>query len=470
MSGYGQDVYGTDPYGLEASLLFFGVDSAVSLGPTTVRVVFNSTVNFLIAPVLNPANYVIGPTLAVHAVIAESPTSVLLTTDPQSAVTYTVTVGDAVNIPDGIHLDPGHNQALFSGFDDISYTAVAISSTRVRLIFNQPMLHEPALTDPSNFAIVTIPGSSLTVSEVILEQSVNTVSLALTLSTPLRSTNYYQITVSNLHAQEGSPVNHPVATFLWVAEPTTVSIPVSDFSGEVQNGLYGIHNGLVFFSPALVTSAANSIIQIDEIDVCTKAYDQYHFPQPIDPIPLYTFGGGVVPTPYPTFLNSAVLWAPFPRLFEARFELGMDKLQDRVPAPVDGSVSATFQQQFDPSRVSLLNDTAWRLFNNTGLSVPPTFITAANLTPIPPGPTTILILNSPLGGNSKMSSSGNVRYAAGAPLQGDSSFVSYPEPIVPAAGSPTADSDMTASVKVTYAPASAITGNSFVSATLTLLP
>lgn len=46
----------------------------------------------------------------------------------------------------------------------------------------------------------------------------------------------------------------------------------------------------VFFSPASEQAAANSVIQIESVDVCTIAYDAYVIPLPVDPPPLFTYG------------------------------------------------------------------------------------------------------------------------------------------------------------------------------------
>lgn len=406
---FGLDQYGLDPYG--GSWPDFGVAGAVALNNTTVRVTFTDLIDFTYGPMLTPGNYAITPALVVHAVQAESAHSVLLTTDPMSPVIYTVTVGTARSYHN-TNLDQLLNSASLAGFGVLAtFFAVATSAVRVRAVFEAVMQNDSNLSNPANYVVLDADLDPLwVVLSATPEQATNPTSVVLVLATPLEQGKPFVLTIASaVKTQGGASIVPNTSVFTWNGNSGTVSIPISSFSGEVQNGLYGLHNGLVFFSPSLLTAAPNSIIQVDEVDVCTKAYDEYHLPQPIDPPTLFTFGGGIVPTPSPDpyLLNQCVLWAPFPRNFEARFELGFSPTltTDAVPPPLDGPCSVTLQQPFDITRIALLNDPAWYLFNNTGLTVPPTFITAANLTPIPPGGTQILVLNAPMRGDSDLDGS-----------------------------------------------------------------
>ena len=127
------------------------------------------------------------------------------------------------------------------------------------------------------------------------------------------------------------------------------------------------------------------IIEVDECSVCSKAFDEYHIPAPPDPQVLYTFGAGTTST-----LGQAVLWAPQPRISEARIDLA-DLRRDATPTPVDSHCIATFREPWDINFVSLLNNSAWKLFDN-GVEPPTYFATASNLAPIPPGPTVVRVL------------------------------------------------------------------------------
>jgi hypothetical protein len=260
------------------------------------------------------------------------------------------------------------------------------------------MLDNPDLVDPANYVVTDLQGAIVPVVAVTKEQGVSPVSVALTLSSTLLTQQSYQLELSpNVKRLDGTSILPPTALFQWVEGPRYFASSVSSFSGEIQGGLFGVHNGLVFFSPALQNSASNSIIQIESIDVCTRAYDEYHFPKIVDPSPLFTHGAGVVPTPNAALLNEAVLWVDFPRLFEAKLVLGFTGTanNDAMPQASDSHCVVEVQEPWDKSLIALLNDTAWRLFNNTGLTVPPTFITADNLAPIPAGGMTTIVLQPP---------------------------------------------------------------------------
>lgn len=156
---------------------------------------------------------------------------------------------------------------------------------------------------------------------------------------------------------------------------------------EVQEGLdpsttalFGVPNGQVFFSPALLPSLTTpSSISVDEVQVCTRAYDVYKFPEEIDPLPLYTHGGGLVPSFGSVLSPGFVLFSNFARLTGMQTNLTSTP-KDDVPRPVDVGASIVLKQVYDPNRFSLLNNPAWHLFDNSGRP----FITADNLSPVGP--------------------------------------------------------------------------------------
>jgi hypothetical protein len=402
---YGSGEYGSGPYG--SAFPPYGLESVTALTPTLVRVRYTALFDSSFPALLSPGNYSIFPTLVVHAVILESAQTVLLITDPQSEIVYTLTISDARGYF-GQPLDPALNSKNFLGVPTApTFFAVATRKTRVRAVFSEPMLQNAALTDPLHYALTDLDGNPLPIVSVVAEQATNVRSTVLTVGQDLVDERHYKLTaLTGIITVTLKPLTPDTSVFQWVENVLNVSIPVERFSGEVQNGLYGIHNGLVFFSPALVTSAANSIIEIDEVDVCTKAYDEYHFPQPIDPRVLFTHGAGLVPTPTVTTLNADALWAKFPRLVEATISLG-NKLEDTVPPPDDTGCDVTMQEPWDPAFVSLLNNPYWKLFDNAG-TPPLYFATASNLAPIPPGGTTYLILKMTMAGGSSMTADGTL--------------------------------------------------------------
>lgn len=408
-SGFGTGGFGGSSFGSPPPP--FGVAGATAVDALHVEVFFTTEIDHTFPPIFDPANYVI-PSLSVLSVEEAGLAAVILTTSPQSNITYTATVAAARSVG-GLFLDPSQKTATFAGvLSNNSFFAVATGATRVRVVFAQPMLNDGSLTDPSNYTITDLNGTSIPVLSAVLEQAgsltqlVRALSVLLTLGSSLVETVFYVSTVSsNLHTTQGYEVTPKTSVFQWLQGTNQFQVPLGMFTGEVSGGLFGNPDGLVFFSPALDAPAANSIIQVQEVDVCTTAFDTYVMPAPVDPLPLFLHGGGLVPTPNPDpyLLNQTVLWAPWPRNFEAKFELGFPGAsnQEELPPPVDNSCSVLMQQQFALGYVALLNDPAWFLFDNKhGTSVPPTFITAKNLAPIPPGPETIMVLHVEMDGKS----------------------------------------------------------------------
>ena len=461
---YGGDGFGSSPYGSVPPQV--GVLNATSLGNTSVEVNFTELLDFTYIPLLTVSNYTI-PGLIVGGVVQTADNAVLLTTTPQSAILYTVTVG-AARSTFARPLNPAENSASFMGTVPVpGFLAVPTSARRVRLIFSASMLHDSNLTDPGNYTIADLNGNTLSVTSVGLEQTIDIVSLVLTLGSNLGESDFYVATVSaDVKTTLGLSVLPSTYVFQWLAGDKQFVVPLGLFTGEVSGGLLGDPDGLVFFSPALNESAANSIIQVEDIDVCTTAYDSYVQPSPIDPLPLFLYGGGLVPTPNPDpyLLNQCVLWAPFPRNFEAQITVGFtgNGNQDFYEPPVDTSCSVLMKQQFALGYVALLNDTAWYLFNDmAGTSVPPTFITANNMNPIPAGPESILMLHVQLGGTSSFSPATATKSGlVSSSMAGTSQLFAGagPPPVVLAQASLSAGSSLVAVMKETFAGSSSLTG------------
>ncbi len=404
---YGGGGYGSDPYGSIPAQI--GVLNATALNGTHVQVNFTELLDFTFPAILSPANYSI--TLTIISVEQTAENAVVLTTTPQSDITYTVTVASARSSL-GTTLNPLQNSAQFTGFPLVpGYFAIATASTRVRAIFSSVMLNDSNLSNPANYTITDFNGNAVFVIAATPEQSINPVSVVLTLASPLGESDFYVCTVSaNIHTALGLNVLPPTSVFQWLQGDNQLTVPLRLFSGESSSlGPVQDFAGLVYFSPALNVSTANSIIQVEEIDVCTTAYDTYTPPVMIDSIVLYTYGGGIVPTPSPDpyLLNQCVLWAPWPRNFEAQIivEFTGPANNDLYGGADDTSCSVTIAQQYALGYVALLNDPAYYLLpkNSAEQSVPPMFITAKNhLSPIPPGSETILVLHVSMRGTSFM--------------------------------------------------------------------
>lgn len=106
--------------------------------------------------------------------------------------------------------------------------------------------------------------------------------------------------------------------------------------------LFGRPDGQVFFSPALVPGVVGtSILQVDSVQTCTKAYDAYTFPNIEDPLPLYTHGGGKVPSLAGSVLGpGTVLFTNFYRLGGAKTNLDVTA-RETVSRPVDIGATIT---------------------------------------------------------------------------------------------------------------------------------
>jgi hypothetical protein len=389
---YGSDEYGVSPYG--GAYPPFGLESVTPLTPTLIRVRYTALFDQSFVPLVNLANYSIFPALTIHSIVIETAQTVLITTDPQEDTLYTLTIQQAQGYF-GQPLDPDLDSATFNGLPALpSLGVVATRENRVRVIFTEPMLENAALTSPGQYNLADLSGNPIPILSVTIEQDAPPIrSVVLHTGTDLTDEHHYRVTVlGGVVTEDFDPLTPNTGIFQWVDNPLRTQIPLDRFSGEVLYGLYGIHGGLVFFSPALETAAANSTIQVDQVDVCTRAYDEYKPPQPIDPKVLYTHGVNVTPTPATTTLNNAgiVLWTGFPRLVDAKLELS-DLQEDTFPAPVDGPCDAILQEGLDPDYVSLLNNTNWKLFDNAG-EPPVYFKTADNLAPIPGGTTTVINL------------------------------------------------------------------------------
>jgi hypothetical protein len=443
---YGLALFGDDPYGSEYGL--FGVGGAVAYTNTSVQVRFTDLIDQTDFDFLDPANYTIvapvtlppTPNLTVFAVTVESADSVVLLTYPQQQVEYTVTVTSGRSLSQ-IQLSPQYDSATFLGLPQLpTYFPAGTTPTRVRCIFDTTMQRTPATT-LGNYTVTDLNGNVLPIVSVTAEQSGDPVSVVLTLSVPMTTTSWYQTVLSDAILSTFGyhllPLTH---VFQWVQSAQSTSVPIPEFSGEVQGGQFGFPNGLVFFSPSLNVAASNSVIQVEEVAVCTTAYDQYHFPQPVDPSPFYVWS----PTAPQTFLGQSgiVLFAGFPRLSEATFELEFTgtHLQDQVPEAFDGSCSILMQTGFAPGYVALLNDPTWWMFDGTHSTTPPMFICANNLAPIPFGGEKIIILHCAIVAGASMTVAAPLprQQVAEAVMDADSNMTTDPQ----GAGSSVANSFM----------------------------
>jgi len=370
------------------------VDNAVAVNPLAVRVIFSNELDLSFPALLNVANYTI-PGLTVTDVSILNAFEVLLTTEPsQLDIVYTVTVGDAVSINgDSLGVDDSAN---FRGYvQTTSFIAGAESSTKVELIFSTAMTVNAALTTPSSYTIQATDGGHLIpVISAFVSGSTPYQRVVLVLGEALLSKQFYAVTVgSTVFSLLGLNVTPPTYILQWadMTQPVLIApleIPIKDFSGEVRGGLLGQPDGQVFFSPAFSTVSAQSTIELEELSVCTKAYDEYLLPVDPDPEPLRTFS----PNGGTSLLGiSTVLWAPAARLGRAVMVLGRHET-DACQQAADGPSYATLVETINTNRAAFLNDPRWKTYPNTSALV---FRTADNQTSIGPGPTTNKTLDWP---------------------------------------------------------------------------
>jgi hypothetical protein len=356
---------------------------ALSLSAVWVRVEFSHDLDPAFLTNYTPSNYDI-PSLTVLSV-NPGPTAkiVILNTATQGSAIYSLTVATARSAP-GDLLEPPSQMVSFAGFPVVpTFMATAQSKRKVVCIFSTAMLVDAALEDPANYVITDLGGSAVSVSSV--DPFLDGSRLTLNLGTDLASGGYYNITVDpSVHTSDGLSLSPPTSLFQWTAMEAALttgplSISFAQFSGEVTGGLLGQPAGLLFFSPALLEIAPSSVIQVEEASLCTRGYDSYEFPQPIDPPPLFTFSAKA---PQAVLGPTSVLWAPAERLGLARIIL-TDSHEETMPTAEDGPADATLVEPIDITRAGFLNDARWHLFDGAAT----TFITADNLTPIGPGPT-----------------------------------------------------------------------------------
>jgi hypothetical protein len=260
------------------------------------------------------------------------------------------------------------------------FTAKGIAPTRVLLVFGTLMPNTPTLTNTATYQVTRIDGTVVPIASVQAYAS----AIILTLSTPLTSSRFYIVTIAGALLIDGVSLATAQSMFQWIEGKKSIRLPLRNFSGEVSGGLLG---------EPLEAPAAASAIQVDEVSVCTKAYDSYVMPQPVDPPLLFTYSS-IYPN---TTLNSSALWAGFPTMVEARIEPTLHEADTKDPYD-DGSFTAILEETWDPAYVSLLNSTGWKLFDNAG-TPPSYFMTANNTAVIPAGVTTSQALcfeNTPL--------------------------------------------------------------------------
>jgi hypothetical protein len=355
------------------------------LSPFVVEVTFSHDLDPGFAANFNPVNYSISPFLNILSLVpGPTPNVILLNTAEQGDVLYMLTVATGRSTGTDL-LNPPNQSLPFAGFFVTPrFQAAAQAARKVQIAFSASMQVNGSFTNPSNYAVRDLNGNVIPVLAVAPAGNAPITRAELTLGADLVKGGYYIAQVdAPVQTTGGLSMNPPIDVFRWnvMEAPITTGplvIPIRNFSGEVSGGLLGQPAGQVFFSPALDVAAPNSVIQVEDVSLCTRAFDVYEFPNPPDPTPFFIHGGGPV-----SLLGApgVVLWAPAERLGQARVELG-DMRADALPIPTDGLTEMTLFEPIDITRGGFLNDARWHLYDGS----PTTFLTYDNLTPSGPGP------------------------------------------------------------------------------------
>ena len=314
---FGRSQFGLTGYG--GSPDPFAVTDALALDIQTVRVHFNALVDLRDSNLVNPLKYVISPTTTVHHVFVETAGAVLLRTDPLTQFVYTLTVNDIVSLL-GRVLDPNPSVVSFDGYLKIGFRPQPVSAYKVRLLFDRTMLRNTALVSASSYTVTHLDGTSIPVVRAEAEGPPDApVAVALTVYTawPAYMVLLASVVSDEVQTADGHIITDSVQDFRWIAGVPRATVPFNGFSGEAHGGLLGSPAGQVFVSPALQVPAPNSVIQVEEVSVCTRAYDVYTFPEKRDPSLLFTFKAGAPRTT----LGGGVLFAGFESLTDARLDL-----------------------------------------------------------------------------------------------------------------------------------------------------
>ncbi len=347
------------------------VTNAQALNAFLVEVTFSHNLDYGYAPVLSTGNYSSDQGLTILGVsIGPTSNTVRLVTSEQGPLTYNLTVGDGRSAP-GDPLTPPNQGFAFPGFPIAPrFFAAAQSRTKVQLVFSTEMLQNTEFSDIASYSVTDLGGTPIAIASATIFGPTPVQRLTLELAADMDPGGYYVVTILDPAVQttRALPIYPDNDLFQWAeaaafVDGNPLNIAFDQFSGEVSGGLLGRPLGQVFFSPALEASAADSSIQIDEVSVCTRAYDVYTIPSLPDPEPFATFGG-----PTTTTIGDHVLWAPAERLGLARINL-TDLREEAMPTTVDGPADATLIETVDANRAAFLNVPGYTLFPGAANSV-----------------------------------------------------------------------------------------------------
>lgn len=365
---YGSASFGSSPYGGENTI--FQLVGARATNSRTVRLTFTEQPDSTDSATLNPLNYVIqkvvgGLLLTTQRVVVDpdDPLSLqVFTLENYEYARYQVTVDLSVVSVTGQSIDSDYRSALYSGFVAQGILqAQALRAEAIVVLFGQEMIADAELITSSNYVVADAGGNLIPVVGVTPNLLVNPTRVTLELGSPLVFPRFYTLAVSDQVLSTQGLTVLPATSAVKPYNPNRLArIPLSKFTGEVHSDLFGNPEGLMFFSPSLIPSGApNSSLQVDEVSVRTRAYDQYVFPdQPEAPNTLYTYGLGT-----DTRLNQNALFAKFGRQSQVKMRVS-DLREDILAAPTDAPPSQTIIERYNPDLIALLNNPGFLTFKS----------------------------------------------------------------------------------------------------------
>jgi hypothetical protein len=180
------------------------------------------------------------------------------------------------------------------------FSAQGQSKRKVMLSFQSVMQVNAALTNPANYTVTKVDGTAVGITSINVVGTQNQ-HVELILGADLLSSNHYSVYINTVpQTVLSQSISPDKALFQWIERLSPINIDIAQFSGEVTSGLLGTPAGQVFFSPALTEDAANSVIQIEDIRLCTRAFDVYTIPNTSGAPTFYTWP---TPSTIPSLLN-----------------------------------------------------------------------------------------------------------------------------------------------------------------------
>lgn len=377
MGGIGSDEWGSFPWGgsdstdvvlaeaptLSESLeviLKFKVSFAQSVSLTEVDVTFSHALDLTYGPQFLTTNFTISPPLPVSAVQVVSPKKIRLTADYQAPIPYTLSMGVGRSQGSDL-LDPDFDTVVFAGSTIAPVFQPQAQRARVvTVLFSQPVLNNAGLTDPINYRLTDLQGNSVVVTSVTVSPVSPIRTVTLTLASDMTPWSYYAIGLGVGVLTTTSIPFLGTRTFQWMDSSFAgpIRVGANKFSGEISGGLHGNPLGQVFFSPSLENAISGSSIQVESVQVCTRAEDTYMMPD--------------LPDPNVFMLDSAPLDNPGFVLFAPAWQLGLVQMAlasvnaELIAPPQDALMDVRLEEPIDITRGGFLDDPRWVLFNGVG--------------------------------------------------------------------------------------------------------